>query len=121
MIHVRPASKDDVSRFYPGMTATFRAWVCDLDGEVRGLIGVIFTRPCACLVSVFDEALRPYLKSIAILRLIKKAQSAVVAYGKRVLAVAEPGEATAKGMLERLGFVYFGNVDGDEVYQWGGA
>lgn len=114
----RAATAEDVRAFYPEITASFRAWACDLDGEPQGIIGLALTRPAACMFSTFKEPLRPYLKSLAILRLIKRAEAAVKASRVPVLAIAEPDEPTAAGMLERLGFERLGRFEGDEIYQF---
>ncbi len=113
---VRAATPDDVKNFYPDLGCSFRAWVCELDGEVQGIVGVALTRPNAGMFSVFREALRPHLRHLAILRAIKAAQAAVKASRVPVLALAEPGEPTAPKLLERLGFEYIGAFDEGEVY-----
>lgn len=107
--------------FYPEMTCSFRAWVCELDGKVEGIIGLALLRPIACMFSAFREALRPYLKHPTVLRLIKRAEAAVKASRLPVRAIAEPTEPTAPGILKRLGFEYLGEIDGDQVYEWGPA
>lgn len=117
-IKARPATATDVKAFYPDMTSSFRAWVCEIDGEVQGIIGIALLRPVACMFSAFREPLRPHLKSLTVLRLIKRAEAAVKASRVPVWAAAEPGEPTAPGMLERLGFEYLGRIDGDEIYSW---
>lgn len=121
MIATRPATIADVSRWYPDQTASFRAKVCELDGKAVGIIGVALTRPFACLFSAFDEALRPYLKSLTILRLIKWAESVVRACKRPVRAIAEPNEPTAPGILGRLGFVFLEHDDGDDIYEYRGV
>lgn len=118
MIVARAATAADVREFYPEFTCSFRAWVAELDGKVEGIIGVALTRPFACMFSAFREALRPHLKSLSILRLIKKAEAAVHASKVPVLAIAEPKEPTSKGMLGRLGFEYLDTIDGDVVFEW---
>lgn len=117
MLVSRPATAADVREFYPDMTCSFRAWVCELDGKVEGIIGLALTRPIACMFSAFREALRPYLKSLTILRLIKRAEAAVKASRVPVRAIAEPTEPTAPGMLERLGFEFELMNDGDAIYR----
>ena len=71
------------------------------------------------MVSSFDEELRPFLGSVKIMRLVKKMQRICREYPGWVMAAAEPGEPTAPGMLERFGFRYGGDVDGDAVYLMG--
>jgi len=115
---VRPATRADVTKFYPDSTCSFKAWVADLDGEAVGIVGIALARPFASMFSAFDEKLRPHLRHPAVLRAIKKAHLAVEETKLPVLAIAEPTEATAPGLLQRLGFVPFeDSVDG-EVYRW---
>lgn len=116
----RPATAEDIKRWYPDITASFRAWVCELDGEAKGIIGLALTRPYACLFSAFDEDLRPYLKSLTVLRMIKKVQAVVESRNMPVWAIAEENEPDAARNLVRLGFNHWGEVDGDVVYRWGG-
>jgi hypothetical protein len=120
-LNPRPATEADVKAFYPEMTSSFRAWVCEMDGKPEGIIGIALLRPVACMFSKFNEPLRPHLKSLTVLRLIKTAQAAVMASLVPVWAAAEPGEDTAPGILKRLGFEYRGNVAGDEIYVYGGV
>ena len=63
-------------------------------------------------------AVAEVLKSLTILRLIKRAEAAVKASRVPVRAIAEPTEPTAPGMLERIGFEYLGRFGGDEIYEW---
>lgn len=97
--------------------ASYRAWACELDGELAGVVGLALTRPRACLFCWFDERLRPHLKSVAVLRLLKKVEALIHERGLPVYAIREADEPKAARILERLGFVPFGEVDGDEV--WG--
>lgn len=115
----RPATAADVRAFYPEHGCSFRAWVCEVDGEAQGIIGLALVRPMGCMFSTFREPLRPYLKHLTVLRLIKRAEAAVKASKVPVLALAEPGEPTAPGVLERLGFAHIGEVDGVQCYAWG--
>jgi hypothetical protein len=117
----RPATAADVREFYPDWKCSFRAWVCELDGQVQGIIGVALLRPVACLFSAFKEPLRPFLKSLTVLRLIKAVQALVAASRVPVVALAEPGEPTAPDILTRLGFAYLLTNEDGEIYKWGGA
>lgn len=118
-LHARAATAADVRHFYPEQRCSFRAWVCEVDGEPAGIIGLALTRPMACMFSTFDERLKPHLKCLTVLRLIKRAEAAVKASRVPVLALAEPGMATAPAILERLGFVHVGSFDDGEYYGWG--
>jgi hypothetical protein len=120
LITTRPATPADINHFYPDVTASTKAWVAELDGEPEGIIGLVLTRPIACLFSRFNEALRPYLRHPAVLRLIKKAQAACAASRVKVIAGAEPDEPTAPKILTRLGFRPLGELYGDQVYEFVG-
>lgn len=119
MITVRTARQEDVSRYYPDMRCSFVAWVCELNGAVVGMIGIAKLRPVAAMFSVFEEVLRPHLKSLTILRLIKRAEAAVKASHVPVLALAQPDEPTAPTILQRLGFTFVGSFDDGDYYGWG--
>lgn len=120
-LEARPATFADLRRFYPDERCSFRAWVAELDGEPQGIIGLAMTRPHACMFSRFEPELRPHLKSLTVLRLIKKAEAAVRASKAPVLALAEPTEPTAPKMLERIGFTHFAHSDDGEIYSYKGA
>jgi hypothetical protein len=101
-----------------GVGASYRAWACDLDGELAGVIGLALTRPRACLFCWFDEKLRPHLKSVAVLRLVKKTEALMQARGLPVYAIRQADEPKAAEMLTRLGFTPLDVVDGDEVWEF---
>lgn len=96
--------------------ASYRAWACDLDGELAGVVGLALTRPRACLFCWFDERLRPHLKSIAVLRLLKKVEALIHERGLPVYAIREEREPQAEKVLTRLGFASVGEIDGDDVW-----
>jgi len=118
-LKARPATADDVRGLHPGAEgSSYRAWACDLDGEAAGVIGLALTRPRACLFCGFDEKLRPHLKSLTVLRLLKKADALIRERGRPVYAIRQADEPKAAAILTRLGFEPFGDVDGDEVWIW---
>lgn len=90
-----------------------------MDGEPQGIIGLALVRPNACMFSKFNEVLRPHLKSLTVLRLIKQAEAAVKASKAPVLAIAEATEPTAPGILKRIGFRRMDHIDGEEIFVWG--
>lgn len=114
----RAATAADVKQFYPELTASVRAWVCEIDGKAEGIIGIALLRPVACMFSTYREALRPHLRHPAVLRLIKRAQIAMRSMGATVWAAAEPDEPTATRILARLGFNLLGEFEGDVIYEW---
>lgn len=117
----RPATKADIMAMYPEHSSSFRAWVVELEGSPKGVIGIALYRPAACLFSAFDEELRPHLRRPAVLRLIKQVGMIVKKSRLPVMAIADESEPTSPKILKRLGFEYIAEVDGDAVYQYGGA
>jgi hypothetical protein len=118
MISVRPAKIEELARIHPEAVGTsYIAWTAELDGEPAGSIGLALTRPRACLFCGFDEALRPYLKSMPILRLLKKVERTMKMRGAPVYAIRDRNEPQAERILTRLGLVPAGEVDGDEVWR----
>lgn len=116
----RPATAADILAVHPDQTCSWRAWAVDLDGKLAGVIGIALMRPMACLFCWFDEALRPYLKSLTVLRLLKKVEEVVKASRVPVLAIRDRKEPKAPHILKRLGFVFDHVSDeGDPIYKWG--
>lgn len=109
----------DVKSFYPDMTSSARAWVFELDGAVVGIIGVALLRPIACAFSMFTPSLKPYLGHMVVWRVIKKWQAVLDASALPVRAIVEEG-VTDQRMLQRVGFRYAGNFEGDKVYEYRG-
>lgn len=118
-VTTRPATAADLKEFYPEETCSFRAWVAELDGKPEGIIGLALTRPIRCMFSAFREPLRPHLKAIAVLKLIKRAEAAVKGGRVPVIALAETSEPTAPDILQRIGFRHLGRSDDGELYGWG--
>jgi hypothetical protein len=119
MILTRPARADDVARLHPEVAGvSYRAWVAELDGKPAGVIGLALTRPRACLFCGFDETLRPHIGSPTVLRLLKKVETMFKARGLPVFTIRDRNEPKAQALLDRLGFEYVGDVDGDAVYEW---
>lgn len=82
------------------------------------MVGVAMVRPFGCMFSVVEDELRPHLKSMTVMRIVKAAHEAVMSSKCPIRAIASPNEPTAPGLLRRLGFEYAGNVEGDEIYEW---
>jgi hypothetical protein len=112
----RPATAEDVAVVYPDLTCSFKAMACDLDGQRVGLIGLALTRPTACLFCWFDEKLRPYLKSLTVLRLLKKVERWLNECRAAVLTIRDRKEPKAPHILKRLGFRFHALHDGDAIY-----
>jgi hypothetical protein len=121
MLRSRPATMTDVQRFYPGLGVSVRAWVCEIDGEVQGIIGIAITRPAHSIFSMFSEALRPHLRSLTVLRLVKWLADLLPSFRAPIFAIREPGGRQAPHILKRLGFRFYGIVDGDAVYRFEGG
>jgi hypothetical protein len=103
----------DAIEFYGRLPfESMRAVTVTMDGVPVGIIGVAKDAHVARLFSEYRAELRPWLRSITVLRAIKRAMEIVAEYPK-VYAVAEHSEG--ERVLSRLGFVRQG-----EVYTWQG-
>lgn len=117
VVTIRPARSSDLPAEHPP-GASYIAWAADLDGIPAGVIGLALVRPRSCLFCYFDESLRPYLKTLTILRLIKRVEATMQVRGLPVYAIREKDEPKAPAMLTRLGFEPAGELDGQEVWEW---
>lgn len=116
---IRPATKEDIERFYPDQTMSFRAWVGEVDGEPRGIAGIAYTRPYPSLFSKFDEPYRDYLRRFAVWKLIHRIGKLVHASPVPVVAFSEPEEATSPRLLQSLGFTRIEECEGGiDLYEW---
>jgi hypothetical protein len=120
-ITTRSARAEDVTQLHPeARGASYLAWVAELNGRPDGTIGLALTRPRACLFCRFDETLRPHLKAMPLLRLLKRVQTTIETRARPVYALRDPREEQAPAILARLGFALVGWSGGDEVWEWGG-
>jgi hypothetical protein len=117
----RPATAADLARFYPGLSASVRAWVCELDGSVEGIIGLALLRPAHSVFSVFSDRLRPFLRSLTIMRLIRRLKVLIETCQGPVLAVRERRERQSVHILKRIGFRFLALHEGDAIYQYEGG
>lgn len=121
MISTRPAKPSDIANLHPeAVGVSYRAWAIDLDDEPVGVIGLALTRPRACLFCAFTETLRPHLRSMPVMRLLKRVELVFKARRAPIFAIRERDEPKAAAMLERLGLRHVGEHEGDEVWMWGG-
>lgn len=101
----RPATRADFSDFYdevPGVSA--RAWVVEVDGEVKGVGGVYFQSGRAMAFSEFKDGLSKRLKVMGarkIMEIVCGCSCTVYAYEGPFL--------TAPKLLEKLGFEKIGS------------
>lgn len=114
----RPATAADIALFYPGVGCSFRARVCEMNGEPRGIIGVALACP-SCVFTSFDEALRPYLRHPTVLRMLKWLHDILERSLGPVFAIRQRDERQAVHILKRLGFRFSGFVDDEAIYMRG--
>jgi hypothetical protein len=81
-----------------------RALVAEMDGEIVGVIGIVRDREWGRFFSEFTPKLKPYLKSLKIMRAIKSALTFCDEYQGPVMAVAEDAESCR--IMNRLGFTH---------------
>ena len=120
MLNTRPATRADIARWHPQASCSFRAWVCEVEGEAAGIIGVSLDRP-ATLFSVVEEPLKPHLRTLTVLRLIKQAQDVCRQSRVPVFALVDAQEGyaeTAPAILSRLGFEEVGECDGSRIWRF---
>lgn len=114
---MRPATAADLAEHYPDLGCSVRAWTAEVDGEFAGMVGIALTRPEACIFSIVREPLRPFLRSMPVLKAIRRVKGLMEASRLPVRAIAEPGEEKAPKTLERLGMAFLGEFDGDRIYE----
>lgn len=120
MLTLRPATRADVEGLHPDAAGcSYRAWAGEIDGKQVGVIGLVFTRPRACLFCKFTEEARPYLKTMTALRMLKKVKTLIEDRGKPVYAIQEPGEPQAPAILTRMGFEFSEEIEGSRIWTWG--
>jgi hypothetical protein len=119
-LHSQKATAENMKQFYPEMTCSFQAWAVDIDGVCEGVIGMALTRPYRCIFATFSDTLRPHLKSVRIMKLVKKLHDEVAKSRMPVRAIRQCGERKAVHILKRLGFEFECLCDGDAVYIYGG-
>ena len=105
-------SEDIVGYFGEPQIGTVQAYVAEADGKVVGVIGIIREFGYGRYFCDFRPELQPYLRSIPIMRLLKKSMSLVKAYRGPLISVAEHGEGCR--ILNRLGFTHLEGA----VYAW---
>lgn len=110
MIETRFATAADLETFY-GHTwpQTIRAMVATLDGKPVAVVGLVRNDGVNALFSDTAPEAEPFLKSIKIMRMVKKVMKFVESSRLPVVALADNPT-----FVERLGFT---QVDG-ELYRW---
>lgn len=109
-LSVRPAVASDIVEFYgEPWPFTLKALVAILDGKPVGIIGISREYGLNKFFSDITPELEPHMKTMPILRAIKKMMREVESSRLPVVAIAEN-----PALLERLGF---SQVEGDR-YQW---
>lgn len=89
-----------------------RGYVAVLDGRVEGICGIIRERNAGKFFADFSPRLKPYLRSVTIMRGVKDALRLCDEYRGPVMAVAEHAEGCR--LLARLGFAHLHGA----VYGW---
>ncbi len=104
-IVIRAATARDIVEFYGELpSGTMRAMVAVMDDEVVGVIGIVREQLWGKFFSDSKPKLQPHLKSITIMRAIKRSLKFCDDYRGRVLAVAKDAESCR--LMHRLGFTH---------------
>lgn len=109
-LRFRPATGQDIKKFYPDLRHTFRAWVAEDETGVLGIGGVYYDGPYIIAFSRFEPGLEKYPLGKA--RGLKKIMEIVK--DRHCIAIADEKFRDAPGLLERIGFKH---VEG-RVYKW---
>lgn len=97
---------------------TVKAQVIRLDGAAAAVVGLSYNGHQVVLFSDYKPSFKPYIKSMAVLRAIKKVHAMMKASRAPIYAVADEGEMQSPDLLARLGFEYIGESSEGDVYQW---
>mgnify|MGYP001597580952 FL=1 len=109
-LRYRPATRQDITHFYPDLKHTFRAWVVENEDKVLGIGGVYYDGDFIIVFSRFEPELEKY--PLAKARGVKKIMEIV---GDRTcLAIADEKFPESAKLLERIGFKH---IEG-RVYKW---
>jgi RimJ/RimL family protein N-acetyltransferase len=111
---IRPATHADLVAFYgkpPSQTS--RSWVGVVDGTVLAVFGLVYKRgrPAYFFSDLAPEARRYRIAIMRAARMMLDQMGQIP-----VPAFADPGIPAAGRFLERLGFRFIGEVDGQMVY-----
>ena len=110
MIEARPATAADIRSFYgDDWPTTMRAMVVLMDGKLAGIAGIVREGPGYKLFSDSIPELEPHLRSMTVLRAVKKVLEFTESSRLPVAAVSDNPD-----LLKRFGFRHVG---GDE-YLW---
>ena len=102
---MRQATAADIDEFFGQRPRrTLRAFAVEMDGRVEGVVGVSREKEFGKFFADYSEALEPHLRSITVMRAVKKAMELVKSYGGPVISVASHGEGAR--LLTRLGFTH---------------
>lgn len=96
------------------MPGTLKAYALLLDGEVHGFIGIVRENGVGKFFTEHTDELQPYIKSITIMRALKKSLDWCREYRGPVIAIATTVQSCIT--MNRLGFehlegVYYGWFD----------
>ncbi len=115
LIESRFATAADIIKYYgEPHRGTMRAFVILLDGKPAGLIGIVREGGIGKFFTEYKPELQPYVKSITIMRALRRSLDWCRAYRGPVIAVAATVESCIT--MNRLGFehmdgVYYGWFD----------
>lgn len=114
MITARPATVEDAAEF--GWAVSMRGYAVERDGKVVGLYGLYYDHDTAIVFTSTKPELREDKPAMLIglrhvLRFLKELTVPA-------LAVASDKEPEAPSLLQKIGFIPLGEINGREVFQW---
>ena len=109
-ITYRPASAKDVEKYYGAPAiVTMKAMVVCVDDEPQAIVGLSRWQDHARYFSEYKPEFEPHMKTMPVLRAIKKSMEWVKQSPMLVLAIADNPP-----LLDRLGFTHLH----EDVYIW---
>jgi hypothetical protein len=111
-VNIRELRKADIIEFYGKPFAeSMRGFAVDLDGELVGVAGVVYTDPIM-VFSEMKDSLRKYPKTI--MKTAHRLKSILNKYESSLYAFANEDEKNSVNFLKRVGFVQLE----DGVFKW---
>jgi hypothetical protein len=100
---IRLAKASDLDRFYPdGDLLTVRGWAFDLNGDVLGVFGLMYTSPVQAFSTISQE-LKAHPK--VIIKAAKMLSEFMAKCDHDIIAIADEDEPTSMRFLAHIGFV----------------
>jgi hypothetical protein len=116
MIETRPATFEDIATLSGPPQVSMRAQTVTMDGEPVGAFGIYYDNEQTVMFTTTTPKLRE--NKAAMLAAARVVWRFVKDLKVPALAIANEKEPGAPALLERVGFVRIGTVQGREAFRW---